>query len=34
MDKLLSDEVSQIRFLKENGKIFRQNGEVIHINSF
>ena len=34
MDKLLSDEVSQAKFLKENGKIFRQNGEVIHINSF
>jgi hypothetical protein len=34
MDKLLTDEVSQEKFLKENGKIFRQNGEVIHINSF
>jgi hypothetical protein len=34
MDKLLSDEVSQAKFLKENGKIFRQSGEVIHINSF
>ena len=34
MDKLLRDEISQEVFLKENGKIFRQNGEVIHINSF
>lgn len=34
MDKLLRDEISQEAFLKENGKIFRQNGEVIHINSF
>lgn len=34
MDKLLRDEISQELFLKENGKIFRQNGGVIHINSF
>jgi hypothetical protein len=34
MDKLLSDEISQEKFLKENGKIFRQNGEIIHITSF
>jgi hypothetical protein len=34
LDKLLSDKRSQELFLKENGKIFRQNGEVIHINSF
>ena len=34
MDKLLTDRISQEKFLKENGKIFRQNGEVIHINSF
>lgn len=34
MDKLLTDEISQEKFLKDNGKIFRQNGEVIHINSF
>jgi len=34
MDKLLRDRISQEQFLKENGKIFRQHGEVIHINSF
>jgi hypothetical protein len=34
MDRLLSDEISQEKFLKENGKIFRQNGEIIHITSF
>jgi hypothetical protein len=34
MDKLLTDEISQEKFLRENGKIFRQNGAVIHINSF
>jgi hypothetical protein len=34
MDKLLMDEKTQAIFLKENGKIFRQNGQVIHINSF
>ncbi len=34
MDKLLTDERTQQIFLKDNGKIFRQNGEVIHINSF
>jgi hypothetical protein len=34
MDKLLTDKVSQAEFLKDNGKIFRQHGEVIHINSF
>jgi hypothetical protein len=33
MDKLLSDKISQEQFLKENGKIFRQHGQVIHINS-
>jgi hypothetical protein len=34
MDKLLTDKISQAEFLKDNGKIFRQHGEVIHINSF
>jgi hypothetical protein len=34
MDKLLSNEQSQEKFVKENGKIFKQNGEVIHINTF
>jgi hypothetical protein len=34
LDKLLKDKFSQEIFLKENGKIFRQHGLVIHINSF
>jgi hypothetical protein len=34
LDKLLSDKLSQEVFIKENGKIFRQHGQVIHINSF
>jgi hypothetical protein len=34
MDKLLTDKASQELFIRENGKIFRQNGRVIHINSF
>jgi hypothetical protein len=34
MDKLLTDKFTQEAFIKENGKIFRQHGQVIHINSF
>ncbi len=34
MDQLLTDEISQEKFLKDNGKIFRQHGEIIHINSY
>jgi hypothetical protein len=34
MDKLLTDKFTQESFLKDNGKIFRQHGQVIHINSF
>lgn len=34
LDQLLTDKFSQELFLKENGKIFRQHGQVIHINSF
>ena len=34
MDQLLMDESQQEAFLKSNGKAFRQNGSVIHINSF
>jgi hypothetical protein len=34
LDKLLKDKFSQEVFLKDNGKIFRQHGQVIHINSF
>ena len=34
LDKLLADKFTQEKFLKDNGKIFRQHGQVIHINSF
>jgi hypothetical protein len=34
LDKLLTDKFTQEAFLKDNGKIFRQHGQVIHINSF
>jgi len=34
MDKLLKDEVSQEEFARKNGKIFRQNGRVFHVNTF
>jgi len=34
MDKLLKDEKSQQDFVKDNGKIFRVAGEVIHVNTF
>ncbi|PWT75065.1 MAG: hypothetical protein C5B59_09735 [Bacteroidetes bacterium] len=34
MDKLLSSEKSQEEFVKYNGKIFRQDGRIIHINTF
>ena len=34
LDKLLTDKITQEKFIKENGKIFRQHGQVIHINSF
>ncbi|MBS1601007.1 MAG: hypothetical protein JST75_22540 [Bacteroidetes bacterium] len=34
MDKLLKDEKSQEEFVKYNGKIFRQGGEVMHVNTF
>jgi hypothetical protein len=34
LDQLLTDKISQEHFLKDNGKIFRQQGQVIHINSF
>jgi hypothetical protein len=34
LDKLLSNKVSQEAFIRENGKIFRQHGQTIHINSF
>lgn len=34
MDKELTDEKTQDEFVKKNGKIFRQFGKVIHINTF
>jgi hypothetical protein len=34
MDKLLKDEASQEEFVRKNGKIFRQNGQVFHVNTF
>jgi hypothetical protein len=34
MDKLLKDEKSQEDFVKYNGKIFRQNRVVVHVNTF
>lgn len=34
MDKLLSSEASQEEFVKRMGKIFRQDGKVIHVNTF
>jgi len=34
IDRLLKDEASQEEFVRRNGKIFRQNGQVIHINTF
>jgi hypothetical protein len=33
-DKLLKDEKSQQDFVKGNGKIFRMNGRVVHVNTF
>lgn len=33
MDKLLKDEASQEAFVRGNGKIFRQDGRVVHVNS-
>jgi ARG/rhodanese/phosphatase superfamily protein len=34
MDKILTDERSQQEFVNKNGKIFRQQGKVIHITTF
>jgi hypothetical protein len=34
MDKLLRDERSQEEFVKYNGKIFRHQGQVVHVNTF
>ena len=34
MDQLLKDEPSQENFVKDRGRIFRQNGRVMHVNTF
>ncbi len=34
MDKILTNETSQEQFVNKNGKLFRLNGKVIHINTF
>jgi hypothetical protein len=34
MDHLLKDENSQVEFVRDKGKIFRQNGRVIHVNTY
>jgi hypothetical protein len=34
MDALLKDEASQVTFVADKGKIFRDNGRVIHINTY
>ena len=34
MDKILTDVKSQEDFVSKNGKIFRHEGKVIHINTF
>jgi hypothetical protein len=31
---LLKDEKSQEVFVKDNGKIFKEGGRVIHVNTF
>ena len=33
-DKLLKDEPTQEAFVKDNGKIFKEGGMVIHVNTF
>jgi len=34
MDRLLKDEPSQTEFCRKNGKIFRDGGQVVHVNTF
>ena len=34
MDRLLKDEQSQENFVKDKGKIFREDGRVIHVNTY
>jgi hypothetical protein len=33
-DKLLKDEKTQEDFVKDNGKVFRVGGHVVHVNTF
>jgi len=34
MDQLLKDEPTQAAFVKDRGKVFRQNGRVMHVNTY
>lgn len=34
MDQLLKDEPTQEAFVRDRGKIFRQNGRVLHVNTY
>ena len=34
IDKLLKDQPSQDAFCQKNGKVFREGGQVIHVNTF
>ena len=34
MDALLKDETSQAAFVADKGKIFRDSGRVIHVNTY
>jgi hypothetical protein len=34
MDNILTNERIQEEFVNKNGKVFRQDGRVIHINTF
>ena len=34
MDRLLKDEPGQEEFVRRRGKIFRQGGQVVHVNTF
>ena len=34
MDKMLKDEKSQEDFVRDKGKIFREDGRVIHVNTY
>jgi hypothetical protein len=34
MYKLLKDEASQVEFVKDKGKIFKEGDHVIHVNTY